>query len=220
MDRTTRIKLFTLIGIVVTLIGIQIISVLREQYTVINFPPHGRTVVAFGDSLTAGVGASSPDRGYVADLSTRLDTPIVNKGVSGDTTEQGLARVAEVTALSPDVVILFLGGNDLLRKVPTADTIANMRTIITTLQQHGAVVIVVSIQGLIGNGLDTEYKALARATGCLFVPDALGGVLGTPSLMSDEIHPNDAGYQRVADRIAPILEGALAFAPAPAPTSE
>ena len=210
MDRTTRIKLFTLLGLVVLVIGAQIIGMIRAQYTVVNFPPHGKNVVAFGDSLTEGVGASSPEHGYVGALSARLGTPIINKGVSGDTTEMALARIDEVTALSPDIVLLFLGGNDILRKLPEAETLAHLRTIIDTLQGKGATVILIGFKGILGDAYHDAYSDLARETGCLFVPDALDGVLGEAEFMADEVHPNDAGYLRVADRIAPVLEGVLA----------
>jgi lysophospholipase L1-like esterase len=63
--------------------------------------------------------------------------------------------------------------------------------------------------GIIGGGADDRYQALARATGALYIEDALQGVFGDPALMSDTIHPNDAGYQKITDRIAPAVESII-----------
>lgn len=163
-----------------------------------------------GDSLTAGVGASDPTHGLVTQLEQRLNVSIINKGVSGDTTKDALARLPDVLSEKPDILIVLLGGNDYLKHVPEAETFANLRTIITKAQSEGALVILVAIRGgLLADHFAAQFKALAKETGSLHVADALDGIIGNPTLMSDEIHPNDRGYEKMVDRIAPQLEIAL-----------
>src|SRR5438477_6779790 len=93
-----------------------------------NLDSRGANIVAFGDSLTAGYGAGAGED-YPSRLSALIGTPVVNAGVSGDTTEGALARVdADVLARSPRMVIVGLGGNDFLQSVPIGVTETNLRT--------------------------------------------------------------------------------------------
>src|SRR5687768_10343541 len=101
---------------------------------VTNLDSRGSTIVAFGDSLTSGHGAG-PGEDYPSRLSERIGLPIVNAGISGDTTEGALARVdQDVLSQNPRIVIVGLGGNDLIRRVPLASTEANLRAIIRKVQ--------------------------------------------------------------------------------------
>jgi lysophospholipase L1-like esterase len=119
----------------------------------------------------------------------------------------GLARLDSVIAREPSVAIVLLGGNDYLRKVPIDDTFSNLRTIITRLQESGAVVLVVGIRGgLLSDGFADRFSDLADETGSAHVPDALRGLVADSRYMFDAIHPNDAGYARLAERIRPTLE--------------
>lgn len=193
----------------------QVMSLLGEQYPLTNFPPPGTRVVAFGDSLTAGVGASDPEFGYIGRLEERLHISIANKGVSGDTTASALARIDEVIATHPDITIVLLGGNDIIARTPRETTFANLKAIIAQLQKSGSFVIVIGVNGLLGDAYSDDFAALARETGSFLVPDVLDGILGETSLMSDQVHPNDAGYLKMADRIAPMLVQALYAAEPP-----
>ncbi len=175
-------------------------------YPITNPAPAGSTIVAFGDSLTVGVGA--PDGfGYVNELEKRVQRPILNSGVSGDTTADALRRLdRDVLAKNPAIVLVFLGGNDQLRQVPTDVTIGNLKQIITRIQERGALVILIGLGATPLNPmLGGRYRSLARETGCPLVPDVLEGIFGTSALMADQIHPNAQGHKRVADRIEPVL---------------
>ena len=175
--------------------------------------PSAVTVVAFGDSITAGVGTTG-NNDYVSLLSNRTGTTIINAGRSGDTTGSALARInSAVLSRDADIVIVLLGGNDLLQGVPVQQRIANITTIVQQIRADGAEVILVGL----GNGppLDPFEGALpgiATQNSATLVPGILEGIFGVPSLMADLVHPNNAGHAIIADRIEPALRAALAAA--------
>lgn len=171
-----------------------------------NAEPRGETIVALGDSLTAGHGAPAGE-GYVDELSRRLRVPIINSGIGGDTTAGGLSRLdRDVLAHNPRIVILCLGGNDLMRQRPNEEIFGNLRQIITRVQDRGALVILVGLSGSIFRpDFESRFENLADELGCPYVPNILGGIIGNTSLMADQIHPNAAGYDRMADKIEPVV---------------
>jgi len=173
--------------------------------TVTNYPSDGTTIVAFGDSLVEGVGASTGND-FVSVLSRQLEEPIVNLGVRGDTTADALLRLDQVIAQDPKVVIVLLGGNDYLQQIPKAETFANLNQIVTTIHDSGAVVILLGVRGgLLRDEYQGDYQDLAQSLGTAYVPNVLDGLFANPSLMSDTVHPNDAGYQVIADKVEPVL---------------
>lgn len=170
-------------------------------------PTSGERIIAFGDSLVQGVGAS-PGRDIVSVLSRRLGVPIVNEGRSGDTTGAALTRLdSAVLSRNPRIVIVLLGGNDMLRRVPRATTFDNLDAIVSRIRARGAAVILVSVELGFGTGADGRaYEELASRTSSALVRDILDGIFGREALMSDGIHPNDRGYEIMADRIEPALK--------------
>jgi acyl-CoA thioesterase I len=170
-----------------------------------NYPTTVGPIVAFGDSLVFGYG-STAGNDFVTLLSKKLGEPITNLGVSGDTAAQGLARIEQVTELKPRVTLVLLGGNDFLRKVNKAETFANLRQIITTIQTSGSAVLLLGVRGgLLIDSVDGQYKSLAKETGSAYVSNVLDGLFGDSRYMFDAIHPNDLGYAMIADRIYPVL---------------
>ena len=176
-----------------------------------NFPPTATGPwVAFGDSLTLGIGAENG--GYPALLGSRLGVPLQNLGVAGETTEDGLRRVAEVEALEPRVVLLCFGGNDMLRGRSREQMFANLGTMIDRLQARGSFVVLLGIPGasVLRDANAAGFRQLAEEKQVLHLPNLLDGLLSTPSLMSDYVHPNDAGYEKIAARLElelrPLLE--------------
>jgi lysophospholipase L1-like esterase len=201
MKRSLR-PILLLIG-VGALVGVW---ALRSSNPTAARPTSGQSIIAFGDSLVAGRGADA-SQDFVSVLARRLNVPIINAGRSGDTTSAALMRLdRDVLALNPRIVIVLLGGNDYLRRVPTAETFANLDTIVTRIRQRGAAVVLVGVGvGLIGDPYRAEYEALAQRTAAGLVPDILDGIIGHADLMSDSIHPNARGYAMFADRLEPTL---------------
>jgi len=196
----------------VVLIGVGVLvalSALRPDAPAAR-PTAGEHIIAFGDSLVAGRGAT-PGQDFVSVLAQRLGRPIVNAGRSGDTTASALARLdRDVLARNPRVVIVLLGGNDFLRRVPTDDTFRNLATIVERIRQHGAAVVLVGVAvGLFSDPYRAEYVGLAQQTSAWLVPDILDGIIGRGDLMSDAIHPNDRGYEIIADRLEAVLRDVM-----------
>jgi len=174
--------------------------------TFTNLPPRASGPwVAFGDSLTAGYGAA-PGNDYPSALSKKIGRPILNRGVSGATTQSSLSRVEEIVRLQPRVVLLCLGGNDGLQQLPVSTTFGNLSTMIDRFQESGSFVVLIGVRGAsVSDRYASPFKKLAKEKQVLFVPNILGGVLGSPSFMSDYIHPNDEGYEAIAQRLETIL---------------
>jgi lysophospholipase L1-like esterase len=173
---------------------------------VTNYPPKNTTIVAFGDSLVYGQG-STKGNDFVSALASRIGRPIVNLGVPGNTTADGVARMKEVEKRDPGLVLLLLGGNDTLRRVDVPTTEANLRTLITTFQNKGAVVMFIGVRGgILGSEREDMYERVADEYGAIYVPDILDGILLRPELMHDGIHPNDAGYAKIAERLHRVFK--------------
>lgn len=179
-----------------------------------NFPSSGENIVALGDSLTLGIG-STEDEDYVSELMRRLGCPqkyIINAGVSGDTTARALARLqTDVLVHNPKLVIVWLGANDAKNRVPKDVTYANLKSIVTSCHDAGAIVVLVGFYQRTSsfyyrfNDVADIQKQIAAETGCAYVPNIMLGILGSYRLTSDVIHPNDAGYDIVAKRLAPTV---------------
>ena len=166
-------------------------------------------IVAFGDSLVEGVGAGE-GKDFVSVLSTRIGEPIINMGVSGNTTRDGLTRIDDVLAEDPRIVILLLGGNDYIRKIPQDETFSNLRTLITKIEESGAVVVLLGIRGgLLRDEFSDSFQALAEETQVVYVKNVLEGIFGKSALMADAIHPNEEGYKLIADKVYAKLEDVL-----------
>ncbi len=178
---------------------------------VANLDSAGRNVICFGDSLTEGVGAS-PGHDYPTLLSRELGSEAINAGVGGDTTQMALDRIdRDVLQRDPRLVIVELGGNDFLQKVARDQIFANLDEIVRRIQKKGAMVVLVGVQpGLWGDETRADYQRIARARKAVFVPNILDGILTDPQLKSDEIHPNDQGYEKITQRILKAVRPLLA----------
>lgn len=207
MTRKTKIVLVAIVAAVAWLAYPHFV-----KWPITNPKPRGTNIIAFGDSLTRGVGASDAEA-YPAVLGRMLGVPIINEGVSGNTTEDALKRLdRDVLARDPKIVLVCLGGNDMLEQKPTEAVFANLRQIVERIQTRGALVILIGIEGfLVGPGSDygKSSRNLAKETGCVLIPDIMEGIITRPGYMSDKIHPNAAGYRKFAERIAPVLKAYL-----------
>jgi acyl-CoA thioesterase-1 len=173
-------------------------------------------IVAFGDSLTAGLGVNRDDS-YPAQLQRRLIEldyryRVINAGVSGETTAGGLRRVPWVLGSKPDVVILELGGNDGLRGLSLEQTKHNLSRIIEQLRQAGTTIILAGMklppnygQDYI-RGFESIYPDLARRYDLAFIPFFLEGVAASAALnQADGIHPTREGYRIVVEQVLQVL---------------
>src|SRR5262249_26774916 len=143
-------------------------------------------------------------------LSRSLGVPILNLGVSGETTADGLRRLDAVARQQPRVVLLCLGGNDALNRVPLANTVANLGIIIDRLQAESSFVVLIGIRSAsLHDRNEKAFARLAREKRALYVPDFLKGLAFKPVYMSDAIHPNDEGYKRFAERMEKVLRPLL-----------
>ena len=182
-----------------------------------------RTILAFGDSLTAGY-QLGPSEGFAPQLEKALRArgraiTVVNAGVSGDTTAQGRARVAWVLKgmkTAPDLVILELGANDMLRGLPPANAKTNLDAMITAFKATGARVLLAGMRAAPNLGpayareFDTLYPALAKTQRVTLYPFFMDGVAATPSLqLSDGMHPTPAGVKVIVGKLLPYVEREL-----------
>ena len=176
-------------------------------------PRANTRIVAFGDSLTVGIGTTEGN-GFVPLLSQRLSINIINAGRAGDTTGTALPRLDDdVLDRDPDIVIVLLGGNDLLQGVPVQQRVNNITTIVERIRASGADVLLLGLGAGMLDAFEGALPGLATRTGSTLIPGILEGIFGVPSLMADAIHPNNAGHKIMADRIEPALR-ALVNAPA------
>jgi len=195
----------------VGLAGLLFLGGCSSRPNVANLDSQGTTIICFGDSLTQGVGAS-PGHDYPSLLAHALDGEVINAGVGGETTTEALQRLnADVLSRNPRLVIVELGGNDFLQRRALEETFANLDAIVRRIQAHGAMVVLVGVSpGLLADTTRVEYEKIARVRRAAFVPNILAGILTDPTLKSDGIHPNDLGYEKIAQRIAttvkPLLE--------------
>lgn len=198
-------KYIVIIFVLALILGIYFF--IPRKQDIKNYPPRNATIVAFGDSLVVGYGATQ-DRGFVSLLAEKLGKPIINLGVSGETSSDGLSRVQDVLDRSPGTVILLFGGNDYLKKVPKAETFQNLKNIISRLQSRGVMVVLLGVRGgILSDHYEDEYAKLAQETGAVYVSDVLDGLFAHKEYMSDEVHPNDAGYAIIADRVFRAIKG-------------
>jgi acyl-CoA thioesterase-1 len=164
----------------------------------------GRTVVAFGDSITAGYGAG-PGETYPEQLQGLLGVAVVGRGVPGETSSGGLSRIDAILADQPWLVIVELGGNDILQRVPLAETEGNLRRILERLRARRVAAILVGVRApLIGGRYADLFDRLADEFDVPLVDDALVDILADPALKADEIHPNAAGHRRLAEAVAEV----------------
>jgi len=166
-------------------------------------------VLAFGDSLTFGTGASR-EQSYPAVLSRLISRKVVAAGVPGEVSAEGLARLPGVLEeVKPQLLVLCHGGNDFLRKTGEEAAEANVREMIRLARSQGvSVVLVATPKPGFGTSRVPFYEAIGRELGIPVEADILPDVLGDRSLKSDLVHPNAEGYAEIARAVEKLLRKA------------
>ena len=173
--------------------------------------PEGSTILALGDSLTAGYGADAT-AAYPAVLAGFTGWQVINGGVSGNTSAQALARLPALMRRQPQLVLVSIGGNDFLRKVPEADTRSNIRQIVQQIKAAGVPAVLVAVPyfttGALFGRLSEHpmYEELAAELNVPLFKGAWAEVLGNKKLKSDQIHANAQGYRVFAEKMWAFLK--------------
>ncbi len=163
----------------------------------------GDTILAFGDSLTHGYGAGAGES-YPERLSASIGVPVINAGINGETSADGLRRLP--TLLQKHAVrlmILCFGGNDILQKRSMSQLKANLIEMITLAKAQGIEVVMLSVPNidLFGMSPLELYTEISKETDTPLIEGILADILEQPSLKSDQIHPNARGYQQMAREV-------------------
>lgn len=209
--------LFTGIAMLYLLAGCEQID---QPKTAVQAKSYQGTIVAMGDSLTAGLGVSEqnsyPEQLKQLLASSGLHFDVINSGVSGETSSGAKARVDWVLKLKPDIVILETGANDGLRGIEPKLIEENIRSIIETLLARNVTVVLTGMQMVTNLGPDylkafnQIYPKLAADYPVTFMPFFLEDVAARPEFnQPDGIHPNGEGYSIVAENILPYVKEAI-----------
>lgn len=181
------------------------------------FPP-GSQVMALGDSLTAGAGVD-PEEAWPDLLAGLTGWVVINGGVSGDTSGDALRRLpALLDEHNPVLVLVALGGNDMLRRIPQEETIANLGKMLAMIKAQGAKPVLLatpkpSAAGAVFQNLSAAdfYRRVAEEHQVPLIEDAIADVLSDPKMKGDPLHPNSAGHAQLSRKIFDALK-ALGYA--------
>jgi len=164
-------------------------------------------ILAFGDSLTYGTGAAA-EHDYPSILLELTGHQVVNAGVPGEISQEGLQRLPELLdEYQPQLLILMHGGNDILRKLPTVQTRANLKAMIDVARQRNIQVLMLGVPSFSLLQLRSAefYVELAESEAVVSDLESLPEILSHNELKSDTVHPNDKGYRQLAEHIAELL---------------
>lgn len=196
--------------ILLLLVAVFLVACGKQKHVAV---PPGATVLVLGDSVSYGTGAGK-DEDYPTLLAGKTGWNIINAGVPGDTTEGGLKRLPQLLQEhSPRLLLVELGGNDFLRRVPREQTASNLKAILSQSKANGipAVLLAAPKPNLLGAAVgslsdDSIYEEIAKETDTPIVEDVLSDVLAKNALKSDPIHPNAEGYRLVAESLRDALQ--------------
>ena len=211
---TRRSLLLTALCLSTTLMLPPLLGACGKKNPLLQAVPAGATVLAFGDSVTYGTGAQA-GQDWPSLLAGMSGWNVVNAGIAGDTAAQGKNRLPELLAThSPKLLIIEIGGNDFLRRTPPSTVKADVRHMIEQAQAAKVQVVLVavpapSLLGIVAKNLSDAplYAELGDEKNIPVIANVFADVLATEALRADPIHPNAAGYRRMAEGIYAALRG-------------
>ena len=200
-------NLRNLILIILLIVGINYYKSKQEVDVQSLSLPLDTKILAFGDSLTYGYGVTR-DKNYPSVLGDILHVSVVNEGVNGEFSDQGLERLASVLARhKPDILVLCHGGNDILRKKDLTQTKNNLNAMVKMAKEKGVYVLLVGVPtfDILSFNVPSFYYEVAKENGIEIEDSSLKKVMEGENLKSDQVHPNAEGYALMAKNIAQIL---------------
>jgi acyl-CoA thioesterase I len=220
MTLQRRVALTRCLGWALAALGAATLAGCGKRKTSGRVVPAGATVLALGDSLTFGTGAT-PETSYPTMLASLSGWLVINAGVPGDTSAQALARLpALLQEHQPALVLVSIGGNDLLRRLPEADTRANLQRTCEQVLAAGAQALLVAVPrpalAAAAIGSLSDHPMYAEVAAALKLPLVAGGwstVLADESLRADAIHANARGYAQMARSVFDAAQAAGLAAP-------
>lgn len=193
-----KIKLIAALA-VIALIFLVVTKESKENLSYIELK-RDATILAFGDSITYGYGVMQKDS-YPAQLQKKTGLHVINAGISGEESSEGLSRLSALLVNKPDLVILCHGGNDILRKRSDEKLKTNLIEMINLIKESGAKILLVGVPnfGMLGVKTHPLYSEVADETEVFFEEDVLSLVEADNRLKIDTIHPNRQGYEIMTD---------------------
>ncbi|HEV8647320.1 MAG TPA: arylesterase [Burkholderiales bacterium] len=166
-------------------------------------------VLAFGDSITYGTGAN-PEESYPEVLAQLIGRRVVGAGVPGEVTANGVQRLPEVLdEVKPKILLLCMGGNDMLRKVEPVAIESNLRTMVSMARDRGIGVVLIAVpKPALFSGNAAFYQTISKENDLPLEGGILKDILFDNEFKADPIHPNAKGYRRMAEAIAELLRRA------------
>lgn len=196
------------LSIILIFIAIFYITIIKNDSDIIEHKAlkTNAVILAYGDSLTYGFGVKK-EFSYPWQLARKSGLRVINAGVSGEMSADGLKRLPRFLKQNPDLVILCHGGNDLLKKLSHEQLKNNLLAMISLIKQSGAEVLLVGVPklGFTGLSIPSLYDEIAHETGVMYEDEIISEVEGSSAYKSDYIHPNKIGYEMMADAFLKIL---------------
>lgn len=193
---------------IITLAIIALIFSLKKETPQVITLDSSDTILAFGDSITYGYGVSA-EQSYPYLLSKLTNTRVINAGLNGDTSRDGLQRLpALLEDSSIKLMLLCFGGNDILQKQPLSELKNNLKNMILMAKAKNIKVILISVPKISALGLSSMnlYSTVVDEENVALMDDLLVHVLSRSSMKNDYIHPNAQGYKYMADEIYALLK--------------
>jgi len=171
-------------------------------------------ILALGDSLTFGVGVNKT-QSYPVQLANKISQTVINEGHSGELSLSGLKRLPQLLAkYKPALVLLFHGGNDILQSRSSEKLKENLIAMVELIQQSGAEVIMIGIpQKSLSRTPPPLYQEIATLYNLPYENESMAQIIRKKDLRSDHVHPNQQGYQLIAEAVYQILLASGAISP-------